>query len=67
MNIDKLEQPCNANERYLYAVCTRLEALIHIASSLVEYIASKENVATTSNEIVEEVPVVKAKSKKTNK
>lgn len=65
-NIKPLENPCNATERYLHAVCIRLDALIHIGSSLVEYLANQNNIAVTNNEVKTEevVEPVKKRTKK---
>ena len=53
--IPKLEQPLNANERYLHSIAVRLDAIIHILSSLVEVYAHQNKMAVTSNEINDEV------------
>ena len=45
----KLEEPLNANERYLYGISTRLEILIDLVSSLVESYAEKNEVPVENN------------------
>jgi hypothetical protein len=63
-------QPVNINERLLYGCMIRLDALCEMVNSIVEYIANKEGVATTSNELtapIEEEVVVKPAPKKTTK
>lgn len=40
-----VDEPVNVDERYLYAMVMRLDALCHMVSSLVEHIAKKEGVA----------------------
>jgi hypothetical protein len=60
---EKLDIPLNANERYLYNVCVRLDALVHMMSSFLEVYAKQNSIATTENEIKEETP----KPKRTKK
>jgi hypothetical protein len=52
---DKLgvDEPVNVNERYLYAMVIRLDALCNMVSSLVEHIASKEGIAVENNTVIE--------------
>lgn len=57
-----LDQPLNPTERYLHGINIRLDAIIHILSSLVDVYAKQNRIATTSNEISEET--VKLKSRK---
>lgn len=45
----RLEQPLNANERFLYAIAVRLEVLIDQVSALSEHIAKRDNVAVQNN------------------
>ncbi len=47
--VEQLEQPLNANERFLYAVAMRLEILIDQVSAISEHLATRDNVAVTSN------------------
>lgn len=58
---NKLETPLNANERYLHAVCVRLDALIHMFSSFLEVYAKQNNLATTSNTVTEDTSAIKPK------
>lgn len=59
----RLEQPLNANERFLYAIAMRLEVLIDQVSALSEHIAKRDGVATqnhtTSDKATEQVKSVK--------
>ena len=48
-------EPVNATEHFLYAMLVRLDALCHMMSSLIEHFAERDNVATTSHEVKEEV------------
>lgn len=57
----EIDEPVNVEERYLYAMVTRLDALCHMVSSLVEHIASKEGVA------VEKSTVTRKRSAKSTK
>lgn len=57
MDIRYLEQPLNAEERYLYEINVRLNILIEMFSSFLDVYAKQNQVATTSNEVVEEVTV----------
>lgn len=61
--LNKLEIPLNATERGLYAVAIRLDALIHMMSTFMEVYANQNNIATTSNEVKEEI----VKPKRTKK
>lgn len=56
--IEEVEQPLNANERFLYAVVVRLDAIIDMMSSMVEVYANQNNMAITNNEIKEEIQEV---------
>jgi hypothetical protein len=48
-----VDEPVNVQERYLYAMVLRLDALCNMVSSLVEHIASKENIAVENNTVIE--------------
>ena len=48
-------EPVNSVEHFLYAMFVRLDALCHMMSSLIEYVAERDNVAITSHEVEEEV------------
>lgn len=48
-------EPVNATEHFLYAMLVRLDALCHMMNSLIEYVAERDNIATTSHEVEEEV------------
>lgn len=53
MDMRNLEQPLNAEERYLYEINVRLNILIEMFSSFLDVYAKQNQVATTSNEVVE--------------
>lgn len=57
MDIRNLDQPLNIEERYLYGINVRLNILIEMFSSFLDVYAKQNQVATTSNEVVEEVTV----------
>lgn len=48
-------EPVNATEHFLYAMLVRLDALCHMMNSLIEHISERDNVATTSHKVKEEV------------
>jgi hypothetical protein len=48
-----VDEPMNVEDRYMYAMVMRLDALCHMVSSLVEHIASKENLAVENNTVIE--------------
>ena len=60
----RIPEPVNAQERYLYAMVVRLDALCHMTSSLLEYIAKKEGIAVQENTVVEQVEVKKEEAPK---
>jgi hypothetical protein len=49
----EVDEPVNVQERYLYAMVLRLDALCNMVSSLVEHIASKEGIAVENNTVIE--------------
>lgn len=55
--MNKLEQPLNSNERYLYGISVRLEVLIDMFSSFLNVYANQNDIVSTEN-VVEEVEVV---------
>jgi hypothetical protein len=59
----EVDEPVNVEERYLYAMIQRLDALCHMVSSLVEYVAQKEGIAVESVE-EKSSPAPRAKRKK---
>jgi hypothetical protein len=59
--MDKVDMPLNASERYMYAMVVRLDAICNMLSSIVEYIAKKEDVAVEN--AVEEVKTTSRKKK----
>jgi hypothetical protein len=65
--LEGVDEPLNVQERYMHGMVIRLDALCHMVSSLVDYLASKENVAVEVNTVVEEsvsVDPVRTKRKK---
>lgn len=77
----KLQEPLNAEERYLYGINVRLSILIEQMSSFLEHIAKKDEVAVeesiekldtvidVTDDIIAVEPVVvkKTRNKKTSK
>jgi len=61
-----LEKPLNTQEKYLYAMVMRLDAISHMLSSFMEVYAKQADVATTQNTVKEE-PQEKPKTKKNTK
>lgn len=57
MDIRNLDEPLNIEERYLYGINVRLNILIEMFSSFLDVYAKQNQIATTSNEVVEEVTV----------
>lgn len=53
----KLEEPLNANERYLYAIAIRMDALCSMFASFLEHYANNNGIATTSNCVEEKISV----------
>jgi uncharacterized protein YrrD len=62
--MNKLEIPMNTQERYLHGINIRLDAIIAMMSSFIEVYAKQNELATTSNEVVEEIKEVKTKKTK---
>jgi len=63
-------RPVNVNERLLFGCMVRLDALCDMVNSIIEYIAEKDGVATTSNEVtapINDEVVVEPTPKKTPK
>lgn len=54
-----LPEPLNTQERFLYEIAIRQGILIEQVGSIIDYIASKENVATTNNKVEEKIAVQK--------
>ena len=57
MDIRKIDEPLNIQERYLYGINVRLNILIEMLSSFLDVYAKQNQIATTSNKVVEEVTV----------
>jgi len=53
--LPSLETPLNANERYLYAIAIRMDAMCSMMASFIECYAKKNEIATTSEKIEEKV------------
>jgi len=58
-----VEEPLNAEERYLHAIITRLDAITQILSGLVQAYAEQHQTAYT-NQKIEEKPAPKKTKKK---
>lgn len=61
-----LQEPMNANERFLYAIAVRLDAIIAQNNSIIDALAQEKGLAVTSNKEVtkqEELVEVKAETK----
>lgn len=58
-----IDKPLNATERYLYGINIRLDAIIDMLSGLVEVYAKQNNMATTSNVVVEKTPTRNSRKK----
>ena len=52
-----MDEPLNAEERYLHGVNTRLNIIIEMLSSIIGFIANQNNVAVTENKVVEDVEI----------
>lgn len=52
--MNKIDEPMNAMERYLYGINIRLNILIEMLSSFVEVYGKQNEIATTKNKVVEE-------------
>ena len=70
-DIRDMDEPLNAEERYLHGVNIRLNIIIEMLSSIVSFIAHQNNVAITENkdeiEVIEEVEVIIPRKRRTNK
>lgn len=65
-----MEQPLNANERFLYQVAIRLDVIIEQNNSIIEHLGKKDNVAVTNQKVetkVEESAEKPAPRKRTAK
>jgi hypothetical protein len=59
----EVDTPVSIEDKYMYAMVVRLDALCHMVSSLVEHIASKEGIAVEENKVQEASPK-RARTKK---
>lgn len=50
MKKHNLEEPLNQNERYLYAIAIRMDAMCNMISSFMEAYATVNDITTTANE-----------------
>ena len=50
-----LEQPLNANERYLHAIAIRLDAIVHMLSCLTEVYAEQNSIPITENKVIDSI------------
>jgi hypothetical protein len=51
-----IQEPLNVQEQYLYGINIRLEVLIDQISSLLQHIASTQNVSVEENKVEEVAP-----------
>ena len=56
-DIRDMDEPLNAEERYLHGVNMRLNIIIEMLSSIIGFIANQNNVAVTENKVVEDVEI----------
>lgn len=56
-----LDEPLNADERYLYGINVRLEILIEMFSSFLNVYGKQNAIATTKNIMVEDVKIEEPK------
>ena len=61
MKLDKLDEPLNLNERYMYGINIRLNILIEQFNSFLNAYANDKKIATTS-EIIKDVKVDKSEA-----
>lgn len=47
----EMEQPLNANERFLYQVAIRLDVIIEQNNSIIEHLAKNDKVAVTNQKV----------------
>lgn len=64
MNLHNVEEPLNANERYLHAIVMRQNILIEQMSSLLEHVAKKDQIAVEKEIVKETTPAPKTTRKK---
>lgn len=64
-NITNIGDPVSFNERVAYEQLIRLDALCNMVSSLVEYIAKKDNVAVETKTVEKREPVKKIEKEET--
>lgn len=50
---NNVPEPISIHEKYLHATVVRLDAICHMMTSLLEYIAKKEQLGIESNVVVE--------------
>ena len=48
-NIEKLETPLNASERFLYAIAVRQDIIIEQLNSIIEFLGNSNDIAITEN------------------
>lgn len=65
MKVPEMEQPLNANERFLYQVAIRLDVIIEQNNSIIEHLAKKDSVAVTNQKVETKIekPVEKVEEK----
>jgi hypothetical protein len=68
--VQEIEQPLNSNERFLYAIAVRLEAIIEQNNSIIDALSKQNDIPVTEHkdeQIKEEKPKQKTKRKSTKK
>jgi len=48
-NIEKLETPLNASERFLYAIAVRQDIIIEQLNSIIDFLGNSNDIAVTEN------------------
>jgi hypothetical protein len=61
--ITHIQEPLNVQEQYLYGINVRLEVLIDQISSLLQHIASTQNVPVEANEVQQPTPATRTRRK----
>lgn len=51
--MNKLGEPMNANERFLYAIAVRLDAIIEQNNSIIDALAKEKKIAVTETKVEE--------------
>lgn len=65
--VTEIEAPVSRSEEVQYQMLIRLDALVHMMSSLIDHIAKKEGIATETNTVSEKKTTAKRKTTSTKK